>query len=872
MNPTITTVILEKQTRQAVLLRKLSQQASIGNVSFVSLNVFLNTLERDERNKDWFEAALTLQKNAHLAGILETTCRYPITTDHVMTFIHRMADEGWTLNDLPEHTPKDQALKAILNVMVPKFDRRVRQWAAFEAKDLSSVAVYQHFYPSPIQRRLTQLAQRGLTLIELPKQSPSVRVHFAKNPRAEAQACVQDMLRDALPYDQQVIVCLDSTQQDIVERFLIDYAIPYTRTSDHHGTAAIRLFADLLRISRDPSGENLLRLIQNDRLHVAHRLSLVQYLNHIKPDLMTLLSPLTHINSAFDDPFLKSIADYHALKQLETRAEFAMQSIRELLTNVIALCGKPYAALIEPLFDLYVKTFSTRSDSDIQSINAVKGLLEEGHAFLSEMEDPFSVVMYRLEKLTLSTKQSSGVIVTDLRHSMVHGTKRLYMLGCTQDGYPQVPTHSGLFDDDYLRRIKGFDARRDYDLHLHQLDTLRHSADEVIYSMALGSYDGKAQKWPASLEAEFKAEQISVLAWPLIEAFAKEESVIPHIDSNTAQQLFFTENTLKGSVSSFERYFKCPYQYFLSKGIGLSSADTYGLSNREIGNLMHKILEEGITTHSKAYAQALQGHEQELVAPYINALKRLYPKDDARIELLRERTRVLLQLSLEFLADREKSTAFEPVMMEKEFNEVIDLGSTKKLSLHGYIDRIDAIPGGFLILDYKSSTKRLHEPSVLLGVQLQLVTYVWMGRRYLNLQSPYGMFYFSFGQKDVKLIANSDKSPQDLWKEGRRMNGWVMDSPQAIDLDAKHTVGINIRKSDGIYTADGGEIDPDALENLVKKHYTTLIDELGSGHLPKRNLAGSCEYCDYRFFCQHQQEPLKMQRIKREDSILRKPK
>ena len=162
MNPTITTVILEKQTRQAVLLRELSQQASIGNVSFVSLNVFLNTLERDERNKDWFEAALTLQKNAHLAGILEATCRYPITTDHVMTFIHRMADEGWTLNDLPEHTPKDQALKAILNVMVPKFDRRVRQWAAFEAKDLSSVAVYQHFYPSPIQRRLTQLAHRGL--------------------------------------------------------------------------------------------------------------------------------------------------------------------------------------------------------------------------------------------------------------------------------------------------------------------------------------------------------------------------------------------------------------------------------------------------------------------------------------------------------------------------------------------------------------------------------------------------------------------------------------------------------------------------------------------------------------------------------------
>jgi hypothetical protein len=266
MNPSITTVILEKQTRQAVLLRQLKETPSIGNVSYVSLNVFLNTLERDERNKDWFEAALTIQQMAHQAGILETTCRYPITTDHMMTFIQRMADEGWTVEDLPEQSPKDQALKAILKVMVPKFDRRVKQWAAFETKDLSTIAVYQHFYPAPIQRRLTQLAQRGLTLVELPQKQSQVRVHFAKNPRAEAQACVQDMMKDALPYDDQVIVCLDPNQQDVVERFLIDAEIPYTRTSDYRSTAAIRLFGDLLNLTIEPTRENLLHLIQNDRL------------------------------------------------------------------------------------------------------------------------------------------------------------------------------------------------------------------------------------------------------------------------------------------------------------------------------------------------------------------------------------------------------------------------------------------------------------------------------------------------------------------------------------------------------------------------------------------------------------------------------
>ncbi len=872
MNPSITTVILEKQTRQSVLLRELSQNPSIGNVSYLSLNVFLNTLERDERNKDWFDAALTLQLKAHQAGILEATCRFPITTDHMMTFIQRMADEGWTLDDLPDQSPKDQALKKILAILVPRFDRRVRQWAAFEAFNLSSVAVYKNFYVASIQRRLQRLADQGLTVIELPKKTPNVRVQFAKNPRAEAQACVQDMVKDPMPYEDQVIVCLDSNQQDVVERFLIDHDIPYTRTSDHQGTAAIRLFADLLRLATQPTREALLRVIQNDRLNIPHRLSLVHYLNHIKPDVETLLSPLNHVKVAFEDPILASIADQKPLTQLETRAEFALQSIRDLLTTVMALHAKPYTELIEPLFEYYVKTFGQFSETDIQSINAVKGVLEEGHAFLSVMEEPLPVLQYRLEKLTVPSKASSGVVLTDLRHSMVHGAKRIYLLGCTQDGYPQVPTQSGLFDDDYLRRIQGFDARRDYELHLSQLDALRTSADEVVYSMALGSYDGKAQKWPAALEAEFEKRGTKPQAWSLVETFASTEDQMPQIEAPTAQQLFFKEDTLEGSVSSFERYFKCPYQYFLFTGIGLGNAESYGLSNREIGNLMHKILEKGIATHGKTYAKALQGHETTLVAPYIEALKRLYPQDEAQVELLRERTCVLLKLSLEFLAEREANTVFKPAYMEKKFDEVIDVDRPIKLHLRGTIDRIDTIPGGFVVLDYKSSTKKLEEKAVDCGVQLQLVTYLWMGRRYLNLNSPYGAFYFSLGQKNVTCIANTpDKTPEVLWKEGRQLEGWVFESPEVLDADTTHTKSIDTRQNGDIY-AKGGEYDANAVEGFVKSLYGTLIDELSTGNLPKRNLAGSCQYCDYRFFCQFKKSPLKMKKINRETSVLRKPK
>jgi ATP-dependent helicase/nuclease subunit B len=604
---------------------------------------------------------------------------------------------------------------------------------------------------------------------------------------------------------------------------------------------------------------------------VKHRLSLVHYLNHFKPTLNELLSPLTHVKSAFEESTLVTIADQRALTQLETRAEFAMKSIRETIANVVKLSGKAYPEMIETLFELYVKTFGSFSEVDIQSINAVKGILEEGHAFLCAMPDPMPVLLYRLNQLTLSSKTSSGVVLTDLRHSMVHGSKRIYLLGCTQDGYPQVPTQSGLFDDDYLRRIKGYDSRRDYDLHLSQLDALRQSADEVVYSMALGSYDGKAQKWPASLEVEFASKKIKAKAWSLVESFSSDENVPPAIEPETAQQIFFTDNTLKGSVSSFERYFKCPYQYFLHTGIGLGSAESYALTNREIGNVMHKILEEGIRTHGKAYAEVLKGHESALVEPYIAALKRLYPREEARIELLRERTRVLLQLSLEFLADRERNTVFAPRLMEQSFDVRLDLDRPIQLHLRGVIDRIDTIPGGFVVMDYKSSTKKLEEKAVDCGVQLQLVTYLWMGRRVLNLNTPYGAFYFSLGQTNVTCIANDpNKTPEVLWKEGRQLNGWVLEHPEALDGNASHTRGLRITK-DGSIGVTGGEYDADKIEIHLKTLYTDMIDELSEGKLPKRNLAGSCQYCDYRFFCQFKKEPLKMKKISRESSALRKP-
>ena len=863
------TIILEKQTRQSIIMEDLKTALSISDTSYVSLNVFLNTLIRDEREQDWFKCARLLQEQASKAGILEGTLRFPISTDHVLGFIQLMADEGWTLDDLPDQKPKEGAIKKILEVLVPVFQRRTQQWDLFMSMtDPESVTVYEHFYPYSIAKRLEAMTHQGMQLRRLPQVEPEITVKFAKNPRSEAQACVQDILSNPLPYDQQVIVCLDEGLQNQVETFLIRYDLPYFRVNEHKATSAFKLFTDLLQVRLEGSHEALMNLVENDRLDLPSRMNLIEYLKAFDVDVKTALNPFTHVETAFSDSLLGQIADAKAYKKLERKAEQEINLLRPKLQRLMALDPKDYESFIQGFFEFYVTLFTAYSEEDVQSINRIKALLEQGHAELKQMEDPMTILMYLISKQTISTKQNTGIILTDLSHAAIFGKTRFYFLGCTQDGYPQVPTHSGLFDEDYLRAIKGYDSKDRYDYHMTMLNKIRHSAKEIVYSYPLGSYEGKAQKLPYDLESYFEQHKVKASAWKIAEHYPEPTPKSVSLDPSLAHPLYFPHNELRGSVSSFERYFKCPYQYFLYTGIGLSSPDTFSLSNRELGTLLHYVLEEGVKEYGKHYASTLRGQEAQRIAPLIEALKRLFPHQKQAIELMRQRTEVLLKLSLEFLESRERNSLFSPYATEKSFDKVVDLGKTVPLRLVGFIDRIDITEDGFMIIDYKSSTKTLKENLVMAGAQIQLCTYLWMGHEALELKTPYGAFYFSLGQSAIPLAANDSNDPECLWKKSRLFNGWLTGDPHPVDLDGSHHKGLSLKNGTD-YSFYGGSFKADAIIDQMKTLYGTLIDDLGNGTIIKRNKAGSCQYCPYRSFCQYKGSAIKIPSVTKADSVLR---
>lgn len=875
------TIIVERQSNQKILLDLLSKQSSIGDTSFVSLNVFLNTLVESHPDEDWFKCALALEnlsQDEHIT-IFKDILHFPITSDQVISFLNTMAEEGWKLEDLPDIDAKTHELKYVLGHLSQSLNIKARQWQKVsELDDLSNITVHDHFHSYPVNKRLIDLKSKGLILESLPKKESIIAVRFTNNPRSEAQACVQMLLTDSMAYEDQAIVCLDPNIQDQLESFLIQYEIPYSRLSDAHNHPSFGLIQALIKLSVDPNHENLMALIHNDCLHLRNKLALVQYLDTFKLDLDDCLLPFTQVQNQSSNSHLKEMIRLDAFIQLEKDAEIGIQGLRENLKTLSALDIRDVSSTLGSIFDLYVSLHTSLDDETIQCIQKVKALIEAGHESLIQMIDPIPALLYKLSKLTLSSKVRSGVLVTDLKQAFIPGLKRMFWLGCTQNNYPQFESHTGLFDEDYFRLIKGYDVKARYSYHMERLETIQTLADELIYSYPLGSYEGKAQKLPYELESKFESRNLKKVAWDLVEIEQEVSETPENIRPDLAQELYFTTPVLSGSVSTFEHFFNCPYRYFLLSGLKIERPETYDINNQVMGNLIHKILEDGVKTHKKAYATVLSGHESEQLEPYFVALKALFKADSAKLDALKDRSVELLALTLKFLKDREEATEFEPFDVEFPFDEIKELDEEKSIHFRGRVDRIDINQNGFVVLDYKSSIKKLSEPKVLKGLQLQLPTYLWILEDVLKKQ-PYGAYYFSFGQGKVSIqalkhktkegIAVSEYSYPDEWLKGRRMNGWTLEPVLTLDFTGNHIVGVTAKES-SLSLKD--HYDSDKISAKMIELYTTMLKDLENGVIRKQNLAGSCTYCDFKNFCQYKGKYIKLPRIYKRDSILQKVK
>ena len=325
-----------------------------------------------------------------------------------------------------------------------------------------------------------------------------------------------------------------------------------------------------------------------------------------------------------------------------------------------------------------------------------------------------------------------------------------------------------------------------------------------------------------------------------------------NISPNIAQKIYTQGGKIKGSVTEYETFSRCPFKHFVKYGMKLEPRKEFEFKSLDLGTLLHAVLSE-YGNRLKNRSELWKDQNEETATKDINEiLEKLAPKIDflnvnsqGKYQLEKIK-RILIQNILR-LIKFDSDSKFFPTSYEEKFSLKRD-----SFELEGKIDRIDVdnAEKSFLILDYKTRDTELESTRIYWGLQLQLLTYV-LASQAMNRKSVAGALYVILRTTNVK-VYDTEPTLEDLKNQGEsesNMRGWLdTDRSRDIDPNSKY-VKIGRDNSKTLKTAE----DFSNWLKYVEKKLTEIGNRIISGEIeasPYRiDDENACSYCDYRDIC-----------------------
>ena len=230
------------------------------------------------------------------------------------------------------------------------------------------------------------------------------------------------------------------------------------------------------------------------------------------------------------------------------------------------------------------------------------------------------------------------------------------------------------------------------------------------------------------------------MAWPIYVSPASSDRVEDSLGPDLAGRLY--GSVLRTSVSRIEQFAACPFKFFVHSGLRAEERKLFELDSKEQGTFQHDVLalfHQTLQTERKrwrditpAEARSLVGHiAANLLASFRQGL--LQASDHARFtaRVLTESLQDFVEVLVGWMREQ---YLFDPVEVELPFGVEegtpawnLELSNGKRLEVYGRIDRVDLYrqPSGdralCVVIDYKSSQKRLDDLMMQNGLQLQLL-------------------------------------------------------------------------------------------------------------------------------------------------------
>lgn len=215
------------------------------------------------------------------------------------------------------------------------------------------------------------------------------------------------------------------------------------------------------------------------------------------------------------------------------------------------------------------------------------------------------------------------------------------------------------------------------------------------------------------------------------------------LDHHAAASLFC--GTYRASVSELETFATCPFKRFAQYGLRLRERDVASMDSRNMGTVDHEVLERLVGDIIGRSENVASLHDTEIIARLERAAEQVGAIRTESGQPATARDAHWIKRSASRLAPAIRQQlrafrcgAFQPIAVEAAFGFERIEGSLAPLTvntpkgrvalLRGYIDRIDAAQtpqGAFgVVIDYKSSDKKLEMDRAFYGLSLQLPAYL----------------------------------------------------------------------------------------------------------------------------------------------------
>lgn len=845
------TIIAENWQKETVYLDAFEESNTLMDLQVLSFSAWIQShSDLEVESFPLLAACRRLKAIEPNLTLCKEMLQDPAFLQQVLDFYQALMDFGCSIDQLPTTTPLQIEMKLLLEacqgIITPA---HLIQDVFNKTETVRDVEIH----TEGIQNYATFLAvqdfhTKGLKMIEGPQTHPQ-QIHFyhALNFRQEIEACAQMICTQKIPLNQiNVILCGFNDNLNYLKLIFDYYGLHYGIVEQTRNSKAVESFSLLSRYFKEESPVTFQAMLNTSLFEKFDTAALMEYIT-LFPQAFNLKEEPHHVQDTVDTMIHLNSSKKKHLLHLE-------EIVQEQRLKLIEFLDSDESSPFLRAYNLLRKSELIQNKEERNCLSQIRTLLNHcGTSSLSELEE--RCVLAAVEKIMIKNTQSAidCIQVTDLSKPI---KKRPYcfVLNATSKNYPGTNVYKGLFEENYIALIPGFPSKVQRATFFNQRQAWILNQTGVLYlSYAISTYEGKGLECAFEVKNFAKTNSIS---WPLIQR--NQIPVSQHrLSQESAQKLFLQENRLKGSVSSFERFWRCPYSYFLHTGLQLRNTDEIALDQALVGSIQHACIEECIELYGHHYAEIDETALRHIIHKHFDPIHIFFTNQDWNSLSIEERCFESLSLQFEFLKDLEKNTDLTLHQCEVEFEHVLFEEEPISIELHGIIDRIDANLNCLRVLDYKSSSKSLSASKIEAGLQLQLLTYLMIAVKQQQTK-PAGAYYYSLKNDDITIEAaklnlrNNELEILDeetyytKWKKEHRLSGITTDSTMENDNDGSHIVG---------WTAKGPSSaqlkDYDELIVTLQDLYHTLKNRLLSGQIDCTPVEQACTFCDFGSICRY---------------------